>query len=329
MSVMEDIGEARYVKLGRGGAWEQLCLGQGEHEAAPHTLRLGFWTDDKAMFAACVELDWGKAGELLREKRGKGPGASVADDLRQVKAVFTDDGTTLWITFHDRCMYWGYLDKSREPEMFEGGSVHYLEAPGWQDSTTDSSGTRLLLDDLAGHLGQVAQYRGTVCQVRPDYVRDRIAGRETSLAKEARSRIEGLENCIVEMMRDLTPHDFEALVDMTFAASGWRRLGAVGGTEKDVDLVLVRSSIGSAPDGLTGAVEVERVAVQVKSQATTAVFNTVAAKLRNAYSRALFVFHTGDIDNAKYPEVELVGPDRLAPMVLDAGLSRWLFQRVR
>lgn len=323
------IGGARYVKLGRGGAWEEICLGEGNHSTQPHTLRLGFWTDEEPMFTACLSRDWEAVAGLLREKRGKGPRASVADDLRQIEAVFADDGTTLWITFHNRCMYWGYLDATRQPEVFPGGSIHHLRAPGWSDHTTDDARQRLLLDDLPGHLGQVAQYRQTVCKVRSDYVRNRIAGKDTDLAVKARERIEALERSIIAMMQDLTPYDFEVLVDMTFAASGWRRQGGVGGTEKDVDLVLIRSSIGASPDQGTGSANVERVGVQIKSQATTSVFNRVASKLERPYDRALFVHHTGDVDNAKYPDVEVVGPEQLAPMVLDAGLTRWLFQRVR
>lgn len=320
--------KVRYIKLGSGGSWEAECLGLESHRDAPQTLRLGFWTGDPEMFERCQAKDWDGVANLLRQRRGKGPNASVKDDLRQVQAVFGDDGSTLWITFHKRVMYWGHIDPDRVPEPFPGGSTHFMRAPGWIDRTTDPTEARLLMDDLAGHLGKVTQYRGTICTPQdPAYVRRRIAGSESKLAEDARKAIVELEQSIAEMIRQLTPYDFEALVDMTFAASGWRRLGAAGKTEQDIDLVLVRSSIGGDPS--LGRVDgLERVGVQIKSHASTATFNSAAPRLCT-YDRALFVYHSGHVDNDKHPEVELVGVKRLAPMVLDAGLTRWLLRRVR
>jgi hypothetical protein len=160
-------------------------------------------------------------------------------------------------------------------------------------------------------------------------VKRRIIGRESDLAVEVGGRIRELEKSIAAMLTELTPNDFEAIVDMTFMASGWRRQGGVGGTEEDVDLVLVRSSIGGLDDSLSGQNNLERVGVQIKSEATTKVFNEVAEKLGNAYSRSLFIYHSGQIDNSQFPKVELVDAVRLAPMILDAGLTRWLLRRVR
>lgn len=317
----------RYIKLGKGGSWEEECL------KPPHTLRLGFWTGEPEMLRACRTRDDTAVQNQLRLRRGKGDSDSVKDDFRQVQSVFWDDGSTVWITFHDRKLYWGRLDLARAPEpgvdeRGEGFSVHYLAAPGWRCVTDGPNPKPLLKDDLAGHLGMVTQYRGTVCRPHDeDYVWRRIQGLHGLVAEDAVAAMSALERHIVAMLRQLTPADFEILVDMTFAAAGWRRQGVVGGTEEDVDLVLVRSSIGGVLDPMM-EIEAERVAVQVKSLATTRIFNESALRL-GAYSRAIFVYHTGDVRNDSHPNVQLVDAARLAPMVLDAGLTRWLLRRVR
>ena len=311
----------RYIKLGKGGKWETQCLSTG-------TLRFGFHTGDEPMFNACLARDVDEVKVHLRAMRNKGQKASVKDDLRQVKAVFWDDGTTVWITFHDRRMYWGRLDPSRPPHREGRHSVHHLTAPGWRCTTDTTPPRPLLKDDLAGHLGMLTQYRGTVCEPRhPDYVLRRIRGQTSAVAERAEQAITALQQQIARMIKQLTPGDFEILVDMAFAAAGWRRQGGVGKTEEDVDLVLVRSSIGGTADPLSeGAIE--RVGVQVKSKATPAVFDKAARRL-GAYSRAMFVYHSGDVSHAGHPHVERVDATRLASMVLDAGLTRWLIRRVR
>lgn len=318
------MNEVRYIKLGSHGDWFDPCEASG-------SLRLGFWTGVPEMFTACREHRWDEVRRILRAKRGKDDGASVEDDLRQIREVFEDRGDTTWITFHRRNMYWANLDPGREPSFIEGANGGWSEHPlrgTWSCRTTDPDHAELRLDDLAGHLGQVTQYRGTICEpARPGYVLNRIRGVESELAGRADSHVRELEGDIVEMMRELTPYDFEILVDLTFAQSGWRRVGRLGGTEADVDLVLARSTTASDPDG-SGE---ERMAVQVKSTTNQKEFTRYADKL-STYPMALYVFHTptrADLDSTGHPTIRLLGADGLASMVLDAGMTRWLMRRVR
>ncbi len=76
-----------YIKLGDGGRWCDACIKHG-------VLKLGFWTGEADMHAACNSRDWDSVRALLRKKRGKTDQDSVEDDFRQVAAVFGDDGTT-------------------------------------------------------------------------------------------------------------------------------------------------------------------------------------------------------------------------------------------
>jgi hypothetical protein len=292
------------------------------------------------MFEACTRRDETAVKAELRRRAEKGPEASVEDAFRQVHEVWWDDGRTLWITFHHRRMYYARLDPNRPREKASGvngapaGSRHYLDADGWRSETLDGTHRPLLKDDLAGHLGMVTQYRGTVCAPRDeDYVLRRIQGLDSEVSVNARTVIGSLEQHIQKMLGELTPGDFEVLVDMVFAASGWRRTGATGGTIEGVDLVLVRSSTGGAAvDPLAPVGHNERVAVQVKMDANQKVFDEYAKILTGdaaAYTRALFVHCNGDIANTHPARMDVVGPSRLAPMVLDAGLTRWLWQHVR
>jgi hypothetical protein len=74
----------------------------------------------------------------------------------------------------------------------------------------------------------------------------------------------------------------------------------------------------------------ERAFVQVKSQATAASLDYVARLAQaEAYDRMFFVWHTGDIAEEDGPAgVILLGPQKLSHMVLDAGLSSWLREKV-
>ena len=75
----------------------------------------------------------------------------------------------------------------------------------------------------------------------------------------------------------------------------------------------------------------ERAFVQVKSRATPAQFANYVERMAqmDGVQRMFFVWHTGDVGAAPdHGRVTLIGPARLARMVLDAGLATWLRQKV-
>jgi hypothetical protein len=118
------------------------------------------------------------------------------------------------------------------------------------------------------------------------------------------------------MMRLLTPQDFEVLVDLIFASSGWRRLGPVGKTHKTIDIEL---ELPSTKD---------RAFIQVKSATTQAEFDAYQRDFEQSDSQKMFfAYHTGQV-RSENSGVVLLGPDRLARMVLDAGLVSWLMRKV-
>jgi hypothetical protein len=126
-----------------------------------------------------------------------------------------------------------------------------------------------------------------------------------------------MQTAVLEMMRLLGPKDFEMLVDLVFSTSGWRRLGVVGKTQKTLDLDLVLPSIG------------DRAFVQDKSQTDLKELADYVARLDELgiYQRMFFIYHTGKAETDD-ERVVVIGPDKLAGMVVDAGLATWLMRKV-
>jgi hypothetical protein len=46
-----------------------------------------------------------------------------------------------------------------------------------------------------------------------------------------------------------------------------------------------------------------------------------------AYDRMFYVFHSGDADTDD-DRVSVIGPEKLAELVVDAGLANWLIRKV-
>ena len=88
-------------------------------------------------------------------------------------------------------------------------------------------------------------------------------------------------------------------------------------TQKSLDLDLILPSTG------------ERAFVQVKSKTNQTEFDEYVIQFEalDAYDRMFFVFHSG---NAKTDDerITVIGPEKLAEMVVDAGLVTWLVQKV-
>jgi hypothetical protein len=115
--------------------------------------------------------------------------------------------------------------------------------------------------------------------------------------------------------------DFELLVDLSFARSGWRRGSVLGGTMKDIDLLL--------EEPVTG----ERASVQVKSAADQRVLDKCVEAFETSAqaSRFFFVCHSprGNLSLApsEARRVHLWTSATLAAAVVDQGLTNWLIER--
>ncbi len=293
-----------YIKLGRGGDWEAESLRDG-------VLRFGY---REAPHDLCARGDWQNVWEAMKAIRGDAGAATR--DVNQIRAYYEADEQSIFITFVGGLLYW--CRPTGPVELLDDRSHRRQTTEGWRN--TSLNGTLLSADRLSGRLLKVQMFRGTICDVRAgDYLLRKLSDQLSPEVATAEEAERALMTAIVGLMRLLTWQDFELLVDLVFSTSGWRRVSQVGRTQKTVDLELILPSTA------------ERAFVQVKSQATSAALNDYVARLveAEAYDRMFFVWHTGDIAEEGGPAgVILLGPQKLSRMVLDAGLSSWLREKV-
>lgn len=296
--------KALFIKLGRSGSWEQECLRRG-------ILRFGY---KETPFDAAASGDWEGVRRFWLKERGD-EGVATRDVI-QIRHFFAADDRAVWITFSGGVLWWCFAKPG--VRKHEDGKGTYRETvDGWHN--TDVKGKKLSYDKISGNLLKVQGFRGTICEVKAfKYLIQKLNGKLPSEVDET-VRVENhLVQCIGALMRLLSWQDFELLVDLVFANSGWRRTGQVGRTQKTVDLELVLPSTG------------ERAFVQVKASASKNDLSDYAERLDNSavYERMFFVWHSGDLGDADEKNVILIGPERLARMVFDAGLTSWLRDKV-
>lgn len=126
-----------------------------------------------------------------------------------------------------------------------------------------------------------------------------------------------MNEAIASLLTELRDKDFEALIDLIFSASGWRRQGKVGGPQEILDLDLLLPSTG------------ERAFVQVKSRTSQREFEKYLDSFIDApYDKMFYAFHTGPALSANDDRVRLIDRAQIAKMVVDAGLTQWVMDRV-
>lgn len=293
-----------YIKLGRGGDWETKSLRDG-------ILRFGY---GQAPHDLCSSGDWKGVWDIMMSIRGDAGAATR--DVNQIKVFYESDKNSLFITFVGGLLFW--CRPSGPVELLGDGTHRRSTVEGWRN--TSVGGQALSTDRLSGGLLKIQMFRGTICEVQAsEYLLRKINDQLSPEVAAAEDAERALMKAIIKMMRLLTWKDFELLVDLLFSNSGWRRLSPVGKTQKTVDWELILP------------ITDERAFVQVKSHATISALRDYEKCLTqtNAYDRMFFVWHTGDIpDEGSREDVILLGPEKLARMVLDAGLSAWLREKV-
>lgn len=295
---------ALYIKLGRSGSWEEECLKKG-------ILRFGYI---ETPFEAAISGDWDAVHKFwLAVRKDSG---TATRDVTQIRYYFESGEDTLWITFHGGKLWWCFA-KSGVKIHQDGRGTYRETLGGWHD--TDIKGAKLSFEKLSGGLLKVQSFQGTICDVKEfEYLKRKLNGLLLPEVDAAVNAENHMVEKIIPLMRLLTWQDFELLVDLVFSNSGWRRVGQVGKTQKTVDIELVLPTTG------------ERAFVQIKSSAGNGDLTDYMARLKKAtiYDRMFFVWHSGAIETPEANNVALIGPDRLARMVFDAGLTTWLREKV-
>jgi hypothetical protein len=122
-----------------------------------------------------------------------------------------------------------------------------------------------------------------------------------------------------EMIPNLHWADFEDLVDLIFARTGWSRTSRVGGTQKDIDIKVIEPATGA------------RGFVQVKSAATQKELNDYIRRWSRTggYEHIFFVCHSpaAYLDAGSDPNVHVWAGRSLADIAIRLGLYDWLVER--
>lgn len=270
--------------------------------------------------ALCQAGDWDAVVAHFIQKERKIPG-KAKDATREIRDFYTQPEDCLWITFEDHRLWWAFA-KPGVTWLGGDGSEHGYRSrqtvDGWRDH--DLKGQQLKVSELSSRLTMVAGYQQTICGVKAvDHLLRRIRGEEEpSVAKAKAAKLSSIE-AAHEMIVNLDQSDFEVLVDLIFAKSGWQRISRLGGNMADADL-LVR-------DAATDEVAL----VQVKSQATQAVLDNYIGRFDAAevYDRMFFVCHSpkGALSAPPRSELHVWAGKSLAEAAIRAGLYDWLIEK--
>jgi len=297
------VKDAYYIKLGSGGEWEEDCL-------RDRILRLDY---RETPHEACLAGDWDAVKQFWMSRRRDVGAASR--DAQQIRIFYEADEHSVFITFHRGLMHW--CRPAGQVTLLDDGSRYRSTVTGWNSR---NAGDKILsVDRLSGGLLKVQGFRGTICKVKAaDYLIRKLNDDPLPEVAAAEEAANAHRKALIGLMRLLTWRDFELLVELVFSTSGWRRVSEVGRTQKTVDLELILPTTA------------ERAFVQVKSEATSGTVRGYRGELDGSvYDRMFFVWHTGMVENENPDKsVSLIGPEKLATMVLDAGLGSWLIEKV-
>ncbi len=303
--------EARFIKLGKAGAWTETCLADG-------TLRLDYRHVSESL-ARTPDFDALRSDFEAKEITSR----AATNHARQVLDFFDEDPNVLWITFHKGYLYWCFAQS--DVERINAGDEAAIDAEGaWLRQTCSGwsrcslDGQELLENELSGQLNKTASYQGTICTVKPlDYLLAKINAAPIPEIVEAQQARNQLLASTCTLMAMLTWADFEFLVGAVFEGSGWRQVRQPGGSKHTTDIDLFMP--------LTG----ERAFAQVKSRTDQGQFNAYLREFKaRPETRLFYAYHTSDEPIACVdPTVTLMGAKALANQVLDAGLFNWLLTK--
>jgi hypothetical protein len=302
---------AHYIKLGRGGSWE-------ENSISHSLLRIGW------QHQTLEDINAGKWTEIeqqLRSEHADKPQVATTD-LNRLRDIAQSNSDDIWITFHGAKLWWARLASS-SVEQDKISKFRRIQGV-WSDKSL--KGQLLITAELPGKLAQLQGFRGIVCRVSEKELLQRVLiGDRSPIALEISAHRKHLADAAKRAIEQLHWKDYETLVDLVFRDTGWVRVSILGQQVKGYDLEL-REPITQ-----------DKYLVQVKSSASlkdlmTAVTQFFPDGIPSDYKKMFFLTHkpAEDLMNAiDIPDcVDLIPPQRLADLVIDAGLSRWLEEKV-
>lgn len=302
----------RYVKNGGGGRWWQAAKTNQQ-------IHLGWKGIPNELL---MNLDFAEIKRVMKVQYGSKRGAT--QDFNQLHDLLNTPPQHVWMTFEDRYMWWcTVLDGATvnpDGESTNKGNFWLVCDRPW--SNRSLNGKLLAMTDLPGTVTTVAGFKGTVCTPKAWREILRIIQDEkdpdAALAAVARGKY---KQAVEKIVKRLSPQDFEQLIDLILARTGWARISTLGKALKGIDLEVENRTAD------------EIAFVQVKSSATQKVLNDYVEQFnnqRNRYSRMIFAVHSpsGELSAPADLPVQLWTCDRVAEFVVHAGLGEWVESRL-
>jgi len=303
-----DFKNAYYIKLGRGGEWEESSIQENK-------IRIGWisWPVEEIN-----QRNWNNLKQKYRN-RFKNDGSATAD-INALKTVVESTSDDIWITFYASHLWWCRVG---EPRILQDEISKYRKvAERWNNK--DINDQFLILNQIPGNISKVQRFQGTICKVKTIDDLNRLINNRPS---ETFQSLSEAKNTLIEKvergLKKLHWKDFETLVDLVFRNAGWRRTSILGETMKFVDMEL--------EEPITG----DLYQVQVKAAATVDDFKKYAQNFSaGRFRKFYFVVHSpetrlANYQNASQDNIELILPSRLAQMVVGFGLTDWLLKKIR
>ncbi len=301
----------RYVKNGAGGCWWSKAKARSEvhlgWHSIPHELLL--------------QVDLEAIERLIRDQYPGKPGAT--QDFNMLRTLLERPSQHLWITFEEGCLWWCTVrDGIHINDTDEATLGNFWLACDRPWTSHSLGGTHLAIANLPGSVTTTAGFRATVCE--PGGARDilRVIADEqdpdVAAADEAKAIYQSAVERIVARIRE---RDFELLIDLILARTGWVRLAKLGGTTEGIDIEAENVSIS------------EIAFVQVKSAADQRVLDDYVRRFddrRERYDRMIFAVHSpkGSLSGPVGKPVQVWTRPDIARLVVQLGLGDWVASKI-
>jgi uncharacterized protein YacL (UPF0231 family) len=189
---------ARYIKLGKGGCWEDAALARNE-------LHFGYGNVPESI-ALSLDLKKIKNYQIAAGVNAK----AAAQDAREIVDFYGLGPDCIWVTFARGHMWWTFA----EPKVISIGGdgkaagKHIRKCIGaWRN--TDVKGGVLRIESLSTKLTKVASYQRTICAVDKEYTLRRINGVLEPVVLKSNQARQALLEALTAAIKLLDWRDFD------------------------------------------------------------------------------------------------------------------------
>ena len=136
----------------------------------------------------------------------------------------------------------------------------------------------------------------------------------------AKNALSTLQATIVPLVQSLTPQDFEILIELIFANSGWIKTSQTGGNQRTTDL------------DLYNPITKQQIWVQVKSETNPTKFKDYVERHyaeRSSFEAMYYVYHTGSHGSSDDDSIHPWDTNTVAEQVVSNGLVDWVLNKAK